>query len=196
MIDAVKYMLPVLVLISPFSGFSQTTEKSFGDLQQRVSKLEMRLDALESIPPIAVALKLKTTLNANPTPLPTPQKDAPLVMTDDWSYDFHDAQYDMDKRHVITYTLKNETDKAIKLVDAFIILSDRLGQEILTVRLLRDVLYPPGVPSPQTGKWSVNSWKAEEARMRILNHDDVIPSLIVRKVLFVDNTTWSDEGAQ
>jgi hypothetical protein len=83
-------------------------------------------------------------------------------MTDDWSYNFHDAQYDMDKRHVITYTLKNETDKAIKLVDAFVTFSDRLGQEILTVRVLRDALYPRAVPSPQTAEWSVNSWKAEK----------------------------------
>lgn len=191
---SVKYAFPVLVLMLPFSGFSQTAEKPSESLEQRVTNLEKRLDALESIPAIGIALKLKTTLGAQTTPSPTPQKDAPLVMTDEWSYEFHDAQYDFEKKHVFTYALKNQTQKDIKLVDASIVFSDRIGNELMTIKVLPDVAYPPGTPVPITGKWPTNSWQPGEARLRIINHDDVMPRLVVHKVVFADNTIWSAEG--
>jgi hypothetical protein len=58
--------------------------KSVKSLEQRVSEIEKRVDALESIPPIAMALKLKSDLNAQAAAVaaPTPQKDAPLVLID------------------------------------------------------------------------------------------------------------------
>jgi len=161
-----KYALLVLVLMSPFSGFSQTAEKPSESLEERVSNLEKRLDALESIPAIGLALKLKSTFSAQATASPTPHKDAPLVMTDDWSYSFHDAQYDYEKKHVFSYALKNQTQKDIKLVDASIVFSDRVGSELITIRVLPDVVYPPGTPVPVTGKWPTNLFKPEEARLR------------------------------
>ena len=86
--------------------------------------------------------------------------------------------------------------KDIKLVDASIVFSDRLGSELITIRVLPDVVYPPDTPVPVTGKWPTNLFKPEEARLRTINHDDVIPRLVVHRVVFADNTIWSAEGGQ
>jgi hypothetical protein len=56
--------------------------------------------------------------------------------------------------------------KDIKLVDASIVFSDRLGSELITIRVLPDVVYPPDTPVPVTGKWPTNLFKPEEARLR------------------------------
>jgi hypothetical protein len=117
-------------------------------------------------------------------------------MTDEWSYEFDDAQYDYEKKHVFTYALKNQTQKDIKLVDASIVFSDRLGNELMTIKVLPDVVYPPGTPVSTKGAWPTNSWKPEESRLRIMNREDVIPTLVVHRVVFADNTIWSAGGGQ
>jgi hypothetical protein len=51
--------------------------------------------------------------------------------------------------------------KDIKLVDASIVFSDRLGSELITIRVLPDVVYPPDTPVPVTGKWPVTQQHKE-----------------------------------
>jgi hypothetical protein len=177
--------------VMPAASFAQ--EKT---LEQKVADLEKRLAAVEAIPGIAAILNLKSAFQPPQSmPTPTPQKDAPLTIAGEWGYKFHDAQYEHEKRHIITYTLKNETDKDIKLIDASLVFSDRLGMEILAIKTLRDVLYPAGASVEQTGNWAAGYMMGDN-RMTTVAHDDVVLTLVIHKVVFKDNTVWSEEGAK
>ena len=93
--------IALLLSLSACAGYSQTPSPSPETLEHRVDALEKRLDALENIPAIAIALKMAGQPQTAPeTPTPNPQTDAPLAVVD-WSYSFHDAQYDFDKAHVL-----------------------------------------------------------------------------------------------
>jgi hypothetical protein len=164
-------------------------------LEERVTNLEKRLNALESIPPVALALKLRAQTNQTAEASPTPQGDAPLEL-ESWSYQFKRGKYEYENRHVFTYLLKNLTEKAIKLVDGSLIFRDRLGEKIMTIKLLQDVHYPFGESQSATGGWSVNSFNPSEERFQTMSHDDVQPELRINKVVFEDNTIWSAEAHQ
>jgi hypothetical protein len=166
-------------------------------LEQRVTDLEKRLNALESVPVIALALKLRAQTNqtAEASPAPTPQDDAPLQL-EDWSYQFKRGQYEFQSRHVFTYSLKNRTEKSIKLVDGGIVFRDRLGERIMSIKLLQDIRYPSGESQSATGGWSVNTFDASEQRIQAMSHDDVLPELHINKVVFDDNSIWSVEAHQ
>ena|SRR6266478_4088458 len=79
-------------------------------LEERVTDLEKRLNALESIPAVALALKLRAQTNQTAEASPTPQGDAPLEL-ESWSYQFKRGKYEYENRHVFTYSLKNLTEK-------------------------------------------------------------------------------------
>ena len=149
-------------------------------LGQRVTDLEKRLSELESIPAVALALKLRAQTNQTAEASPSPQGDAPLEL-ESWSYRFKRGKYEYENRHVFTYSLKNLTEKGIKLVDGSLIFRDRLGEKIMTIKLLQDIHYPFGESQSATGGWSVNSFNPSEERFQTMSHDDVQPELRINE---------------
>src|SRR6266436_3486937 len=88
------FVVPALAFVfCPVTSHSQTEEKSSPSLEQRVADLEKRVEALESIPAVAMALKFssKSSPTASATPAPTPQENAPLELVE-WTYSFRRAQ--------------------------------------------------------------------------------------------------------
>jgi hypothetical protein len=144
---------------------AQSSPTPSPSLEQRVIDLEKRLNTLESIPAVALALKLRAQTNQTAEASPSPQGDAPLEL-ESWSYQFKRGKYEYENRHVFTYSLKNLTEKGIKLVDGSIIFKDRLGEKIMTIKLLQDVRYPVGESQSATGGWSVNSFNPSEERLK------------------------------
>lgn len=185
----------LLLSLSISPAQSQTPEQSPETLEKRVEALEKRLNALESIPALATALKMDGQAQSAAAEIPTPkeQKNAPLEVVD-WSYSFRNSQYDFEKAHLISYTLKNRTDKAIKLVQGSIVFRDLLDEKILQIRLLPDVLYPPKGSKDAKGAWKVNMFDTEQERMQTARHDDIKPELVIDKAVFEDNSIWSAEG--
>jgi hypothetical protein len=157
-----------------------------------VTDLEKRLQAIESIPGIALMLNLKNSSQAKATPesTPTAQADAPLGLMR-WSYQFKAGPHAYENRHMFTYVLRNRTEKAIKLVDGSILFTDLLGEKLMSIRLFPEVKYPPGEPAPASGEWHVNQFEPSEQRMARIDHDDVKAILVIQKVVFADNSIWS-----
>jgi hypothetical protein len=166
-------------------------------LEQRVSDLEKRLQAIESIPALALMLNLKNSTQANATPQPTPaaQTDAPLELMS-WGYQFKTGQNEYENRHLFSYFLKNRTDKAIKLVDGSILFTDLLGEKLMSIRLFPDVRYAPGQTAEASGQWNVNQFEPGEQRLPRIAHDDIKATLTIQKVVFSDNTVWSSNTGQ
>ena len=167
-------------------------------LEQRVNDLEKRLQAIESIPAVATMLKLKGSLqtDATPAPKPTPQIDAPLELVS-WQYHYSPGKYEYQNRHVFSYVLKNRMERAIKLVEGTIVFTDLLGEKLMAIRLVPDVVVPAGNTDWCQGEWEVNQFEPNQQRLASLKHDDVKATLTIQKVVFSDNTVWSaDNGHQ
>jgi hypothetical protein len=166
-------------------------------LEQRVTDLEKRLQAIESIPAIAMILKLKRSLQADTTPAPTPspQTNAPLELVN-WQYQYRPGKYEYQNRHVFSYVLKNRMEKAIKLVEGTIVFTDLLGEKLMAIRLIPDVVVPAGNTDWCQGDWEVNQFEPNQQRLASLKHDDIKATLTIQKMVFSDNTIWSADNGQ
>jgi len=168
-------------------------------LEQRVNDLEQKIQAIENIPAVALALKLRGLAEQKTaaTPMPSPQADSPLELVS-WEYKFKAGQYSYENRHLFTYVLKNLSDKPIKLVDGTLLFTDLLGEKLISIKLDRDTKYPAGKTASSDGAWNVNTFDPSggEARMATMIHDDVKATLVIRNVVFGDNSTWSAKTQQ
>jgi len=161
-------------------------------LEERVGDLEQRIQAVERIPVVAFALKLRgpTEQNTAATPAPTPQSDAPLELVS-WEYRLKEAQQSYEYRHVFTYLLKNVSEKPIKLIHGTLLFTDLLGEKIVAIKLNPDVEYPAGQTASTSGEWDVSPLNPGEKRMATMNHNDIKATLLIQGVAFDDNSTWS-----
>ena len=161
-------------------------------LDERVSDLELRIQAIESIPVVSFALKLHgaTEQNQAATPAPTPQRDSPLELVS-WEYRFKEGQQSYENRHVFTYVLKNVSEKPIKLIHGTLLFTDLLGEKIVAIKLNPDVEYPSGQTVSTSGEWDVSPLNPSERRMATMNHNNIKATLLIQGVAFDDNSTWT-----
>jgi hypothetical protein len=161
-------------------------------LDERVSDLELRIQAIESIPMVSLALKLHgpTEQNHAATPAPTPQRDSPLELVS-WEYRFKEGQQSYENRHVFTYVLKNVSEKPIKLVHGTLLFTDLLGEKIVSIKLNPDVEYPRGQTASTGGEWEVSTLNPGERRMATMSHNDIKATLLIQGVAFDDDSIWT-----
>jgi hypothetical protein len=189
------FVVPALALVfCPVASHSQTEEKSSPSLEQRVADMEKRVTALESIPAIALALKLKSNPLAteSASPQSTPQKDVPIELVD-WSYQAGVTSFDQ-PYYKITLKLRNKTENRIKLIDGTIRFADLLDQNLFAIRIPPDLKYAPGATVTDAGDYQANKFIPEQLRMRKMDKSDVKAVLIVRKVVFDDKTVWNTDA--
>jgi hypothetical protein len=192
-VPASASMLIVLVCCVPNVLPGQNASPSpTPTLEQRVNELEKRIQAIENIPAVGIALKLRSSLQADGAAeaTPSPQTDAPLELVS-WQYQFRTGQNSYENRHLFSYILKNRSDKQIKLVEGTLVFTDLLGEKLMAIRLIPDVKCSSGGTASTSGQWEVNQFEPDQQRLAILSHDDVKAILTIQKVVFSDNTIWS-----
>jgi hypothetical protein len=185
-----KQILTVLTLsLIAFSAMGQSAAPSPSPtVEQRVSDLEKKIQKLEGIPIIALALGAKTQ------PPPVEQSDAPLQLVR-WWHSLSHGQYAWDIKHEFGYILKNRSNKQVKLVEGTLVFTDLLGERLMGIQLAKDVSYPAGVESSSSGLWDYDRFQPQEARLTTIRHDDVKATLTIEKVVYTDNSVWTaDQG--
>ena len=150
----------------------QSVEKRLGDLEKRVT-------ALEKASPLSSPLKRAspTPASASKSPLELLAWDAHLVRGED-SYD----------RYEISLTIRNNSDKDIKFMDATVQFADLLGSHIYDIKINPDHLVPAGQNVTDIGRYPINQSMPEQARLGQMKKDDLKVTLIVSKVVFTDNS--------
>jgi hypothetical protein len=178
-------------LIAQNSSPSPTPKPS---LEQRVTDLEKRLQAIESIPVVAMALNMNGSAQSSEAS-PTPRSNSPLELVS-WQYQFKPGRYALLDEHLFSYALKNQSDKAIKLVEGGIAFADLLGEKLISIKLIPDIKCAVSGTASSSGSWQSGLDQASASRLRTLSHDDVKATLTNQKVVFSDNTVWSADNSQ
>lgn len=164
-------------------------------LEQRVAGLERRLNALESIPTVALALKLKGQTNQGATaPTPTPPGDSPLELVG-WNFSFEVDRYNQ-AHYKITYTLKNKADKIIKLNQSAIEFRDLLGEKVYGIKVDQDLKMPPGKEITDTGYYDANPFIPGQMRLKEMAKENVKAELLVSKAVFSDDSIYPTQDSK
>ncbi len=111
------------------------------DLDARLTAIEKRLDRIEEL------LKQRGALSAllgSPPSAPAPAPVSTRLSVTKWSAAFHPAEYRFEEYWRLAYTVKNDYEKTVKLIDGTLEFSDLFGEEIYGVRLVPDVKIEPG----------------------------------------------------
>jgi len=149
------------------------------DVEKRLSDLEKRVNALEKASP------LTSLLNAA-SPPPAVETKSPLQLLS-WDAHLNRGEYS-NFTYKVALTLKNNSDKDIKLIDATVQFADLLGSRIYAIKVSPDQLISAGRTIAESGEYRVNQFEPEQARLAQMKKEDVKATLVVSKVVFTDNT--------
>jgi len=135
----------LLFRLSLFTALCTSACGQQQNVEKRVSDLEKRVTALEKASPLS--------LFTAASPSPAVETKAPLEVV---SWDAHLGRGEYSQYHyTITLTLKNNSDKDIKLIDASVQFSDLLGSQIYAIKVAPDHLIPAGKAVTEKGDYSV-----------------------------------------
>src|ERR1700751_3894960 len=113
-----KKTIIYLTALAAFALAAGNVQAQTQSLEQRVAELEARLKAIERLPGVQLML------NGNPNiPEQTVQAKPPLALFN-WDYQFKPGQYQWENKHWFSYPLKNQSGKAIKLIDCSLQFTD------------------------------------------------------------------------
>ncbi len=185
-----------------------TPAASSAPTDPRVEQLEKRVDMLE----MQVKLLLERIVGTSGRPAPQAAPSGDVATTDDggqrsgtkpdeawqnelplklvkWSYVTRKGDYS--DYYQITYTLRNDYDKPIKLIDGSIGFHDLLGERIYGIKMDKDVKIAPKKEATFKGDYSINQFINQQNRMREMARDDVVAKVDIRKIVFADNSIKS-----
>jgi hypothetical protein len=172
---------------SPLLGFSVILavctivcgQQQDQSVEKRLSDLEKRVTALEKASPLSSAPN-----TGSPTPALTTKSPLELATWDAHLVRAEDSYY----RYEISLTLKNNSDKDIKFIDASVQFADLLGSHIYDIKVNPDHLITAGQSITDTGQYPINQLMPEQARLGQMKKEDVKATLVVSKVVFRDNS--------
>lgn len=181
-----KILSLVLLLFVANSYAAQPEwEPRVTQLEQDVQRLQEQLDALNTL----VNLLSKQSLPLTPVPL-LPVEPPKLVLKS-WSY--HSEAIKFNTYYAIDIELYNGFSKGIKEIDATIEFRNLLGGLIYSVPVTTDTPIPAGVAITDKGGRDRDNRRllAENHQLRKMRPEDINAELIVRKIVFDDNSVYS-----
>lgn len=163
-------------------AFLTTSPAAADAISERLDALEKRVQALE-----AIVLHPAKPAAVIGTPGRVEEATQSLLKLTGWSAAFKPCAF-REHCYAISYTLLNEYNKPIKLLDASLKFYDLVGEKIYGIELAKDVKLAPGKEATFHGDYGVNEFLSEEMRLKDLAPTDVRAELDVGKLVFSDNT--------
>jgi hypothetical protein len=114
--------------------------------------------------------------------------DGPPFKLGAWSASLGSDQFNINHHYQIKYSLESKSTRKIKLIDAGLHFRDLLGNELFLIRLLQDVQLPAMGTIQQSGQWRMNQFTPGQDRLAKIPAKDVVTALVIRRVVFDDNT--------
>lgn len=166
------------VLITIFCLFSTSTFAQ-SSLDERVKDLEAKVIELEKLIQVKLAKGPLTKTYKG-------KKETSALELFEWNYIYEKDR--SNQYYEIKYSLTNSYNKGIKLIDASIQFKDLLGGRLFGIKVTPDLKLGTGETIEGGGSYRINRFINEELRMKDMSKEDVIATLKVKKIVFIDNT--------
>ena len=170
----IKVISLLLLCASSFATAHEENNEKIKALEKRITVLEKLLNSTKD--PSTQTLK-----KVNPA-----ETDSSLLALSKWSYNLEKG--DFGSNYNIKYHLKNNYKKNIKLLDASINFNDLLGEHLYGIKVDPDLKIKSGTIKIEGGLYRINQFIAKQGRMAKMEKKDIIANLVVRKIVFDDNT--------
>ena len=168
-------LITIILTISSSLAFSHE------DNTTKIQELETRIVQLEKL------LKDDSSSSAQELKkIKTPEKGDSLLILKNWSYKLEKGRHS--SNYNIKYSLSNGYKKNIKLLDASIHFSDLLGEHLYGIKITPDLKIKVGELKADGGIYGINRFMNEQARMAKMDKKDIVAKLVIRKIVFDDNT--------
>ena len=162
-------------------------------VEERLSQLEARVKALEDEANKGQKREL-TTSSPTTSPSPVAKVDCPIELVD-WNFVFEVGRFNQ-THYKITYTLKNRTEKPIKLNQSAIEFRDLLGEKVYKIRIDPDLKLPPGKAVTDTGYYDANPYIPAQMRMKGMAKENIQAELVVLKAVFADDSIYAPQRSE
>jgi hypothetical protein len=163
-------LLPVLATAEPLS------------LEQRVERLEQQVEQLSR--------QLQPAQPAAPPAQPeAPPGAAMAVSLKGWGY--RPVQIKFNTYYALDLTLRNAYPQAIKEIDGRVEFKDRLGGHLYTINLSSNLAIPAGGEIVDQGSQQNKRMLMESHPFRKHPADAIKAELVIKKIIFADNTSLS-----
>jgi len=169
-----KIKTTFIMALIPIVGFCSST------LEERVAELESKIKKLEEI--------ILTPSNLGvikPDGEHFSEKNGVITLKS-WSYAYKQGSFS--QYYEIKYTLKNNYDKQVKLINGSIEFSDLLGESFFSIRIDPDIRIDSKDSATDSGNYGINEFFPGQIRMIKMQKEDIVATLIIRKLVFEDNT--------
>lgn len=153
-------------------------------LEQRVTQLEQEVNALKQ--------QLGQLNSPQSSPVVSVTDNLQLSVT---KWYFRTEKVKFNTYYALDIELTNHFEKGIKEIDARVRFSDLLGGLLYTVTLGKQVQLAPGQTLVDKGTQANQRLIAEQHPLKRMNEQDVKAELMVRRIIFDDDSAW-DSSAQ
>jgi len=150
-----------------------------GAVEDEIADLRRRVSALEAAATAARAAAAPPAAGA------APDSASKLHLV---TWEVARRKGDFGDFYRISYTLGSDYAQAIKLIDGEIEFADLLGEKMYAIRVNKDLAIAPGKPAMDVGDYRINSFLPGEARLGQVARADVAAKLLVRALVFADNS--------
>ncbi|OQW94147.1 MAG: hypothetical protein BWK79_07375 [Beggiatoa sp. IS2] len=177
--------LALLLIVANSYAAEPEWEPRIAKLEQDMQHLQEQLEVLSNM----VNLLSKQSLPLTPVPL-LPVEPPKLVLKS-WSY--HPEAIKFNTYYAMDIELYNAFSKGIKEVDATIEFRNLLGGLIYSVPVTTNTTIPAGASITDRGGRDYDNKRllAENHQLRKMKREDINAELIVRKIVFDDNSVYS-----
>ena len=177
-----KKLLAILVLGLLWCnvGFAKSVNERLDDIEKRLKNIEESLDELKMFYNL---LNLEGNSSSSISSKSTNKKNKSNL-------DFEMTMLNCEKgdyttKIKISYRLYNNYDKKIKLVDAYVVVKDLLGEELLQAKILKSAYLEKN--GENFFKAEINDFLDKCTKLDQLNYEDYIFEFHVNKIAFEDN---------
>lgn len=167
-----KIALCLIFLSTGLFAQQATSDSRLAELERRVAALEQALKSSQR------------SAQAQPERIAS-EGNSPLQLVS-WDYRLVSGRYS--DEYEITLNLKNNGQKEIKLIEGSLAFSDLLGASLYRIQVDPDQRIGVGKIVMNKGRYDINQFISQQSRMAQMKKEDVQAVLVIRKLVFTDNT--------
>lgn len=157
-------------------------------LEQQVTELQQQIAQLQTT---LASITVQPLIPTNPTQAESEQVPSQPLQVQMQNWQFREEQVKFNTYYALDLVLYNGYEKAIKDMDARIKFKDLLGGHLYSVTVTENIHIPAHSTTIDAGTQRNGRLLGRGHQIRRLKHDEINAELVVRKIVFEDNSVLS-----